>query len=347
MSDTDAVLNQALAAIDAEDADAGVVDNEDKGVEDEQDTANAGAGKPDTSKDDEKPADKGDDTSGDKEEKPADKAAKTDGDDEELPEGEYTADDALEVDDTPAPASQAPVDQAGVQLSPAEQKYVVDNIGDPLVLSGYKLDKDGNQVEYQVKAYAANQIPRDFKFTSEVDQLQAVQAFNGLEQKANNLLQQKRQDDSRATNADYERRENEAIFSDVADLQKEGRFPKFRVKPGTVGFDEDPSAQLMDEVLKIMYDKNLKYLEDTNVRGKAFRHIGFEQAFDIYERTNPQRAAARKTDAAQNAEDKARKAKAERGDSNRGDAPRNIMKATVRSGTSTRDLMAMIDADEL
>lgn len=353
MSDTDAVLSQALEAMDLEDADIAAEAN-DKGGSDakdnqEKDTTDAGTSKSTTSEDNKesgpaRDSDKSDTGNDDDAKESQDRAAETDGQDEE--EGQYTADDALEVDDTPTPANSAPVDQSGVQLSAAEQKYVIDNIGEPVVLNGYKLDKDGNQVDYTVKAYAANQIPRDFNFTSQVDQLQAVQAFNGLEQKANTLLQQKRSDDSRSAAADYQRRENEAIQSDVAELQKEGRLPKFRVRPGEAGFDEDPGAQIIDEVLKIMADKNQKYYEDSQ-KGKAYRHIGFEQAFDIYERTNPARQAARKADADQANEDKARKTKAERGDSNRGDAPKNIMKATVPAGTTTRDLMAMLDAEEL
>lgn len=345
MNSTDDVLNQALVAMDAEDAELGAdesTNDKGKGVNDEQDTEDATDSKPESGKDADESADKGDDKP--ETDKP-DKAAETDGEGE--PEGEYTADDALEVDDTPAPVNNAPVDQAGIQLSPTEQKYIVDNIGDPLVLNGYKLDKDGNQVEYSVKAYSWANVPRDFKFVSEADQGQAATAFNALEQKANNLVQEKRAEQSRQAALDYEARENEAIRSDIADLQKEGRMPKFRVRPGEPGFDEDPAAQIVAEVEKIMADKNAQYLNDHNTKGKAYRHIGFEQAYDIYERTNPARQAARKTDAAQDAEDKARKSKAERGDSNRGDIPKNIMKATVAAGTTNRDLMAMLDAEEL
>lgn len=344
MSDIDQVVSEALNAFDAEDAETEQSSN-DGGKQDDKKTTDAGTDKPGTGEDAGKSTDKGDD--GKQTEESPDKAAETDGEVEDEPEGTYTADDALEVDDTPAAPANAPVDQAGIQLSASEQKYIVDNIGEPIVLNGYRLDKDGNQVEYQVKAYASTQLPRDFKFTSDADALQAQQAFNSLEQKANNLLQQKRQEDSRQVSADFERRENESIRSDVADLQREGRMPKFRVKPGEVGFDEDPAAQVMDEVLKIMADKNAKYLEDYNTKGRSYRHIGFEQAFDIYERTSPARKAAREADAKQAQEDAARKSKAERGDSNRGDVPKNIMKATVAPGTTTRDLMAMIDAEEI
>lgn len=349
--DTDEVLNQALTAMDAEDADlAADADDKDKGADDDKATKNAGAGDDAAGEDDDESGDS-DDNSADGKDDAADnkdaKGAEGDGvDDDE--EGTFTADDALEVeeDGAAAPNTDAPTDQSGIRLTQGEQDHLVKNIGDPLILNGHKLDKDGNAVDYQIKAFSSRDIPADFQFNADVDRVQASEAFNRIEQKAENIIGQYRQDMTRRQAAEFERAENQAIKDDVAALQKEGRMPKFRVKPGEVGFDEDPAAQIMDEVLKIMYDRNQKYLDESR-KGKAYRHIGYEQAYDIYERTNPQRQAARAKDTAQTAEDKARKGKAERGDSNRGEAPKNIMKAAVPSGLSHRDIMAMLDDEEL
>jgi hypothetical protein len=173
----------------------------------------------------------------------------------------------------------------------------------------------------------------------------AQTGFMGLEQKANQLLGNFRQNQSQTAAQDFERRENEGIRADVADLQKEGDFPKFTVRPGEAGFDDSPEAKQMAEVLTIMSDRNQTYLKQYE-QGRPYKHIGFAEAFEIWQAKSPANQAAKKADDDQAAEDKERKAVAERGPSNRGMNPSNIVKPTVRAGTTTRDILARIDAED-
>lgn len=326
------VVEQAIANLDAEDA--GLKPEEGKENQDGKKTEDAGAGKPAT----------GDDAG-----KAGDEDAGKAGDDkgkEGEDEGEFTADDALEVEEKPTDAKPAaPTDNAGIQMSPAEQKYIVDNIGQPIVINGYKLNAEGEREPYEIKAYAWENVPKDFVFASDSDQGAAADAFRRLDQKATDLLGNYRQQQSNQQAQDFERRENEGIRADVADLQKEGRFPKFKVQPGAAGFDDTAEAKQMADVLKIMGERNEVYLQQFN-QGRPYKHIGFAEAYEIYERTNPDKKAEQKRDEAQAKEDQERKGTAERGSDNRGASASNIMKPTVKPGTTMRDIMARIDAEE-
>lgn len=258
-------------------------------------------------------------------------------------EGEFTADDALEVDEPKAP--EAPKDAAGIQLSPDEQKYIVDNIGEPIVIRGVRGEGD-NAKEVEIKAYGPNDIPADFRFANDQQRTAAATAFYKIEQKANELLGNFRQSQSQTAAQDFERRENEGIRADVADLQKEGKFPKFTVRPGEPGFDASPEAKQMAEVLEIMTDRNKMYLDQYN-QGRPYKHIGFAEAFDIWAAKSPKAAADKKRDDEQDSEDKERRERgAEASNSNRGMNPSNIVKPTIRPGTTTRDILNRIDADD-
>lgn len=357
-SPTSNIVDQAINNLEAEEA--GIVDdpkNPKGGADDKTDpkappAKDDGAGKPKPKDDTGKPADEEPakpqyDKDGKRIEAPADEEKPEldkDGKPIEKPkEGEFTADDALEVEVPKAP--EAPTDNAGIQLSPAEQKHIADNIGEPIIIRGMRGEGE-NAKEVEIKAYSPQDIPADFKFANDQQLVAAQNGFMQLEQKANQLLGNFRQNQSNANAQDYERRENEGIRADVADLQKEGKFPKFTVRPGEAGFDDSPEALQMAEVLTIMSDRNEAYLKQYE-QGRPFKHIGFTEAFEIWERQSPDRQAARKTDEEQAAEDKARKERgAERGDSNRGMSSSNIVKPTVRSGTTTRDLLARIDAED-
>lgn len=350
-SPTNQIVDQAIADQEAEDA---------KIVDDPKNPKGGADDKPDPKKDDPKDDGTGKPKSGE-DDKPAgdeepvkpkyDKAGKRieepDKDDEkvddEKKEGEYTADDALEVDAPEVPKT--PTDNAGIQLSAAESKHIADNIGEPIVIRGVQGEGE-NAKEIEIKAYSPNDIPANFKFANDQQLAAATTGFQNLETKANRLLGEFRQNQSNAAAQDFERRENEGIRGDVADLQKDGRFPKFTVRPGESGFDDSPEAKQMAEVLNIMTDKNQNYLKQYN-QGRPYKHIGFAEAFDIWEKQSPDRQAAKKTDEEQAAEDKARREKgAERGDSNRGMSSNNVVRPTVKAGTTTRDLLNRIDNDD-
>lgn len=255
---------------------------------------------------------------------------------EKKDEEEFTADDALEVEEPEATPTAPATDAAGVQLSAAEQKFVVDNIGDPLVIRGMRGDK-----EVELKVFDPGQIPRDFNFHNQADLLVAQNAFARLETKAQTLLGNFRQQQSQTQASDFEKRENEGIRQDVADLQKDGDFPKFKIQPGQRGFDDDPAAKQMAEVLDVMTKRNDQYLQEYQ-QGRPYKHIGFREAFEQYQKTEGTKAK----DTAQKDEDTQRKEIADKVGTGRGLSASKVVKPTVRTGTTTRDLLNRIDLGE-
>lgn len=353
---TSQIVEQAISKQEAEEA--GVVVDDDKkpkGGEDDKSTEDAKGGKPKSGEDDKPAGGKSDDKpqydkDGKRIEAPAKEDDKPELDKDGKPvekpkEGEFTADDALEVDAPKPKEPAAPTDAAGIQLSPAEQKHIVDNIGEPVVIRGIRGEGE-NAKEVEIKAYGPNDIPADFKFANDQQRTAAATAFYSIEQRANKLLGEFRQNQSQSAAQDFERRENEGIRGDVADLQKEGRFPKFTVRPGEAGFDDSLEAKQMAEVLGIMSERNATYLAQYN-QGRPYKHIGFAEAFDMWERKQTNREATKKVDDDQKKEDEDRRERgAEKGNSNRGMNPNNIVKPTIRPGTTTRDILNRIDADD-
>jgi hypothetical protein len=333
MQSTTDIVEQAIAKQEAEEAKTDTSKKDDKETQDDK-TKDAGAGKSGAS-DSDKPAD---DAADDSDKKDLDKDDDKKADDE----GTFTADDALEVD---APVETPPAtDMAGIQLSPAESKHIADNIGEPIVIRGIRGEGE-NAKEVELKAYSWQDIPRDFKFASDADRGITQSGFDRLERKAEQLLGSYRSNQSQTAAQDFEKRENEGIRADVADLQKEGRFAKFKIQPGQSGFDDDPAAKQMSEVLAVMSERNELYLKQYE-QGRPYKHIGFAEAFDLWERANPAKQAEKKADDDQKKEDDERKRGAERSDSNRGMSSSNIVKPTVKAGTTTRDILARLDADD-
>lgn len=326
MSATTDAADAAIAQLEAEEQGLVTEDKQDETSESATETDKSGSASDDTTKDGEgNNTDSNDDT-----------------DDKTIDEeGEFTADDAPEVEEVEQP--KAPTDANNVQLSPAEQKYLADNIeqiGEPVVFTGKVGDK-----EVSYKVYDVNQLPDAFVPDSVVAFNKGVSRINAMNDKAQSMLNDYRANQSQTQARDFEQRENEGIRLDVADLQKEGRFPKFKVAPGTPGFDDDPAAQQMAEVLKVMAERNQLYLEQFN-QGRPYRHIGFTEAFDIWERSQPKTAAKSKEDAAQDKEDAERKRKAETPAANQGQNPNNMSKAVIPRGTTVRDILNRLDADD-
>lgn len=353
-SPTTNIVDQAIENLDADDAK--IVDDpknpkggaDDKAAPKKDPAADDSAGKPKSGKDDkpDEPAKPQYDKDGKRIEEPKEDDPKLDKDGkpvEKPKEGEFTADDALETEVPDKPST--PTDNAGIQLSPAESKHIADNIGEPIVLRGIRGEGE-NAKEVEIKAYSPNDIPADFKFANDQQMMAASNGFRALEEKANQLLGNFRQTQSQTAAQDFERRENEGIRADVADLQKEGKFPKFTVRPGEAGFDDSPEAKQMAEVLSVMTERNETYLKQYN-QGRPYKHIGFAEAFEIWERSSPERKAAAKVDEDQDEEDKERRARgAERGDSNRGMSSNGVIRPTVKAGTTTRDILNRIDNED-
>jgi hypothetical protein len=340
MNSAQAIADQAIAKMEAEDN--GTIPKDDdtkKGGQDDKGTDTKKTEEPKKGAEDDKDSKSG---TGEDDSKTGDKGTDKPKEDEE--EGTFTADDAVEVEEKPQDPK-APTDNAGIVLSPQEQKYIADNIGEPIIIRGIRGSGD-NAKEVEIKAYSPTDIPADFKFANDRELVAAQNGFQALEQKAGQLLGNYRQNQSQQAAQDFERRENEGIKADVADLQKEGRFPKFKVQPGQPGFDNDPAAQQMSEVLKVMTDKNEMYLKQYE-QGRPYKHIGFAEAYDIWERSNPGKQAEKKTDDDQKKEDQERGKTATNGSANRGtESALNIRKPTVKSGTTTRDILARIDMEE-
>lgn len=254
-------------------------------------------------------------------------------------EDEFTADDGLEVEEVVAPQA-PPTDAAGVQLSTAEQKFIVDNIGEPLIIRGIRGTGDDAK-EVELKVFDPGQIPKDFQFASQGDLLSAQTAFYRLEQKAQTLLGNFRQQQSQTQSQDFEVRENEGIKQDIAELQKDGDFPKFKIQPGQKGFDDDPAAKQMAEVLDVMTKRNDQYLKEYQ-QGRPYKHIGFREAFDIHSKT----ADTKKKTDDQKVEDDERKEIANKVGTARGLSASKVVKPTVKSGMTTRDFLNRLDAEE-
>lgn len=256
-------------------------------------------------------------------------------------EGEFTADDAIE-EEVPEPKEVTPTDSAGVALSAAEQKYIQDHIGEigkPVRFTGTIGDK---QVSYDI--YDVSQLPGTFKPDNIVEFQQGVKTLDTMARKAEQLIGQYRQQQSQENAASFEKRENEAIRQDVADMQKEGEFPKFKTQPGTPGFDDDPAAQQMAEVLTVMNERNESYLKQYQ-QGRAYRHIGFREAFEIWQGKQATKTATKEHETAQKEEDDERKRTADRVGTNRGLTSKGIVKPTVRPGTTIDQILARHDQE--
>lgn len=252
-------------------------------------------------------------------------------------EKEFTADEGVEEELPAAPAPQSlPTDSTGVILSPDEQKYVVDNIGSPLTISGMRGDK-----EVSLQVFDPGQIPKDFQFHNQAELLSAQNGFNRLEQRAQKLLGDFRNQQSATQASDFEQRENEGIRLDVAELQKAGDFPKFKVQPGATGFDDSAEAKQMAEVMDVMNQRNQQYYNEYQ-QGRPYKHIGFKEAFGEWQT----KQASSKQVKAQKDEDNQRSKIAERVGGGAGLTSSKVVKPTVKSGTTMRDVMARIDAGD-
>ena len=357
------IADQAIAKLEAEEA--GIIPEDDKnakGGDDDKtkqdDTKDDGASKSKDSGDTKKSDAEGDSTpkydkdgkrievdkTKEADKKDSEKDTKSDKDKKKEDEEGFTADDALEVETPADDKPSAPTDNAGIQLSTSEQKFIADNIGEPIIIRGIRGEGD-NSKEVEIKAYHVGDIPADFKFANDQQMLAAQTGFASLEQKANQLLGNYRQNQSQNQAQEFERRENEGIRADVADLQRDGRFPRFKVRPGEQGFDNSPEAKQMAEVLTVMAERNDMYLKQYE-QGRPYKHIGFAEAYDLWEAKNPASQTRKQEDNEQKREDDARKKTAETGNSNRGMNPSNIVKPTVPAGTTTRDILARYESDD-
>ena len=249
-------------------------------------------------------------------EPPADDESGDEGSDdtaEEAQDGDAASDDAAK-DDTSDDSDDDYVVQAGEELKNAvddtalnEPKAAQTNEGQ-YILEGLnkisvRIINAKDEVE-TVQVYGWGDLPRDYKgiatpyeqglFSSAVQNQELTARQRQAEYRANQQQIQQEQ---------FMQRENRAIAEDLADLRSDGLFPKFKGEPGSKEFNSSDGAKEFDRVINYMNEYNDRALEASS-KGKAYRHIGFREAFIMLNGPNPKAAEQR--------EQKARRAVASR-----------------------------------
>ena len=258
-----------------------------------------------------------------KEEQEVDESEEADDDSEESGDEESTesaddddsaytideGDDEAE-DEEPAPTNST---QASPNQFTAEQQYILDNIS-PIRVRG---EVDGKVNEYEV--LAPDQLPQGFKFLDDRDMALATKSFAMLETKAEQLQNEYRNQATVKAGQEFKAKEDAADRQDIGELQRSGDLPKFTVAPTDAKFEQDPSVQLVQDILDFKESQNQKYMDEYNA-GRPYKHIGFEEAFRMFKQTQPAKA-----NPAQVKEDAERKNVAKRttgSKSNKDDTPR-------------------------
>jgi hypothetical protein len=246
---------------------------------------------------------------------------------EEEDEG-YIADEIEEDDAEPEKPEEPPkVPRSGLS---EEQQFIYDRL--PEIVT---YDKAGT--EYRVKTDA--ELPKGFEFADQLTMTAFMRNINAQELNARDLQRQYSEQQSTASSAEFEARENEGIKSDIAELQRSGDLPKFKLTPDDPKFAGDKATEEAQKVLDYMNNRNEQYLAEYN-QGRPYRHIGFREAFDLYKKANPGEIKSR----GEHQEDSERqKIARETSESNVGLASGDIKKPTVRSGTTPRDILNRID----
>ncbi len=216
-------------------------------------------------------------------------------DDEEASEDEQ--DDEVEDDDyiTNPPEEDVKPPETTAPVTPTDEgKYILDGL-QKIAVRIVAADDSIKTVE----VYGWGDLPRDMKgFPTPYEQGVFQSAVTAQELKARELQGEFRQKQANEQTQEFERRENHAIADDLTELRQEGLFPKFKGKPGTKEFEQSDGGKEFDRVVSFMNDRNDRYLAASK-KGKAYRHIGFREAFDMLHGPDPK--------ATEKAEDTARR----------------------------------------
>lgn len=247
-------------------------------------------------------------------------------------------DDGYTIDETDEPAgtddAEAPEPPKPQGRLNPEQQYIYDNLPD-IVTYGHT--GDGQDKEYRVKV--DSELPKDFEFASKADERAFYRSLSAQELNARQLQTTYQNEQSQQQARQFQQQEDAADRSDIATMQKEGELPRFKVKVDDPGFDKDPAAKLITDILQFKEQRNQQYLEEYQ-RGRPFRHIGFQEAYYMFRRQNPERTRS----TAQQKEDAERKDVARKVGPSKGVSPSSLNKPRVQPGMSTRDVMARIEA---
>ena len=266
-----------------------------------------------------------------KEEKELEEVEEVSKDVEESEAIDDSDDDGYIINDEPEKKADEVVDAPKPTQLNTEQQYIYENLPTLSVLG-----KDGKHYDVKVP----NELPQDFEFANARDAANFNAAVASQELKANRLQDQFRGDAAQKSSQEFATREDRAITDDIASLQKSGELGKFKKQPTDADFDTDPTAKQVTEIVDFMQKKNADYLKRQQA-GQAYRHIGFEEAFYLYRRENPEKARS----VAQKAEDTQRK-EVSKNVSSKGTSAKDAKHTPMRSGMQTRDLYAMIDGLE-
>lgn len=246
-----------------------------------------------------------------------------------IDEGDEESEEDTSVSGKPEEAKQPDTRQ----LTP-EQKYILDNIA-PIKVRGYV---GGSDEVKEFDVYAPEYLPQGFKFVDEREMAIASRAFGQLEQRAVELQQDWRNQETRKASDEFKQREDVADRQDIAALQRDGKIPLFKSDPNSAAFEKDPGVKLVQEVLDYKEQQNAKYLEQYNA-GRPYKHIGFEEAFRMYQRDNPT-----KGNPAQVKEDKERTDLARRTNKSNGTSEEATNKVRIHSGMSGMELENLIES---
>lgn len=209
----------------------------------------------------------------------------------------------LDDDEPITPAAATPPAAVPPQAT-TEDQYILSNLQKISVRVVMPGEKDGEQVIKQVDVYGAGDLPKDMLgFATAYEQTLFNQSLNAQETKARELQSEFRNNKIRSDTESFVQRENKMIADDLTDLRREGTFPKFKGVPGTKEFNDSDGAKEFDKVIAYMNQQNDAYAKAANT-GKAYRHIGFREAYTMLNGPNPK--------AAQQADMKGRRAAAAR-----------------------------------
>jgi hypothetical protein len=183
----------------------------------------------------------------------------------------FTSDDEEENKPTPTVAAQPEVTDEG--------QYILTNLSKISVnLVVPTADGKGEEVK-QFQVYGWGDLPRNYKnFVSPYEQGLFTSSAQNNETRARELQNEFRQNKVKADTEVYIQRENKMIAEDLTELRQEGIFPKFKGIPGSKEFNNSDGAKEFDKVVAYMNEQNDRYGKAAN-SGKAFRHIGFREAF--------------------------------------------------------------------
>jgi heme oxygenase len=227
---------------------------------------------------------------------------------------------------------ETPEEPAPLQPADPEAKYIVDNL--PEIST--RIMQDGKPVDVTVKSWT--QLPDDVEFATKRDELAFMNSLTAQENRARELQNTYRQEQTQSQVNEFEQRENAAINEDLTRLQNEDKLPKL-LAPDDPKFADDPSTKEVQTVLDYMNEKNAEYLDRYN-KGSAYRHIGFEEAFNMMPKTQEANTRSQR----QTQEDGERQQRAGRISGNTGtDNKPVVQRPTVQRGISLDQIVERVE----